>query len=298
LLWEGTSLDPIGAIAAVAIYQVIRAGDGKAPIEAIATLFWSFAVAVVFAVLGLALAVWGSKLVRGNGVLGTQVLIGVVVFVAGLANFVASGSGLLAALLMGIGIYPLAKRFNTSLDQINPFFDTVTSIGIGVLFISIAAIVPSPLVSTVVLPAIGVALILIIVARPLVAFLCTGGAGLSRNERTFIGWVDPRGIVAAATASSLGASLVAANVVGADKLLPAVFIVITVTVGVYGLTAVPVAQWLGLCEPAGAAPGGGGGGGGSTSGGGGGGSTSGGGGGSGSGGSTSGGGGGGGSANN
>jgi NhaP-type Na+/H+ or K+/H+ antiporter len=249
LLWEGTSLDPIGAIAAVAIYQVIRAGDASSPVDAFVTLFGSFAVAAVFGALGLLLVVGCNRLVRGNGVLGTQVMIGTVVLVAGLANYVASGSGLLAALLMGIGIYPLAKRLNASLDQATPFFDTVTSIGIGVLFISIAAIVPSPLVSKVAIPAIGVALILIIVARPLVSLVCTGGAGLTGRERAFIGWVDPRGIVAAATASSLGASLVVANVAGAEKLLPAVFIIITVTVGVYGLTAVPVAQALGLREP-------------------------------------------------
>ena len=60
--------------------------------------------------------------------------------------------------------------------------------------------------------------------------------------------MDPRGIVAAATASSVGAALVAAKVPGAEKLLPAAFIIIAVTVFVYGLTAVPVAAALGLRE--------------------------------------------------
>ena len=75
------------------------------------------------------------------------------------------------------------------------------------------------------------------------------GCNRESNEGAFIGWLDPRGIVAAATASSLGASLVAANVAGADRLLPAAFVVIAVTVAVYGLTAVPVAQLLGLRQP-------------------------------------------------
>jgi NhaP-type Na+/H+ or K+/H+ antiporter len=60
--------------------------------------------------------------------------------------------------------------------------------------------------------------------------------------------MDPRGIVAAATASSIGASLVAAKVEGADVLLPAAFVIITVTVFVYGLSAVPVATALGVRE--------------------------------------------------
>jgi NhaP-type Na+/H+ or K+/H+ antiporter len=63
--------------------------------------------------------------------------------------------------------------------------------------------------------------------------------------------MDPRGIVAAATASSVGAVLVAAKVPGAQDLLPAAFIIIAVTVTFYGLTAVPIAKALGLrVEPA------------------------------------------------
>jgi NhaP-type Na+/H+ or K+/H+ antiporter len=170
--------------------------------------------------------------------------------VAGISNFIAQDSGLLAALLMGIASPRLAKRLGTSLDQVKPFFNTIASIGIGVLFISIAAIVPSPLVATIALPAMSVALILILVVRPLIALVCTGNAGLSRKERAFIGWMDPRGIVAAATASSVGAALVAAKVPGAEELLPAAFIIIAVTVFVYGLTAVPVAAVLGLRDSA------------------------------------------------
>jgi len=249
LLWEGTLLDPLGAILAVVVYQIVRAADGAKPIEALGTFALSLLVAVVMALVGVALVIAGLRLVRNQGLLGTQMLVGVVVLVAGVANFVASGSGLLAALLMGTATLPMAKRFNVSLDTVTPFFDTITSIGIGVLFVAIAALVPSPVVGAVALAAVGVAAVLILAVRPFVALVCTGWAGLRANERAFIGWLDPRGIVAAATASSLGASLVAANVAGADRLLPAAFVVIAVTVAVYGLTAVPVAQLLGLRQP-------------------------------------------------
>ena len=47
----------------------------------------------------------------------------------------------------------------------------------------------------------------------------------------------PRGIVAAATASTFGRALVAADVDGAQKILPATFVVIVATVTLYGLTA-------------------------------------------------------------
>jgi NhaP-type Na+/H+ or K+/H+ antiporter len=61
--------------------------------------------------------------------------------------------------------------------------------------------------------------------------------------------MDPRGIVAAATASSFSASLVALGVGGANKLLPVTFLTIVGTVAIYGLSATPLAGALGLREP-------------------------------------------------
>lgn len=249
LLWEGTSLDPLGAIFAVVVFQLVQATNASnGPLEAIGVFLGSLAIAVLVAAGGTLLIAFGSKITGKKGMLGTQLLIGVVLLSAGVANFLAEGSGLLAALIMGIAAPRLATRLHTTIEPAQPFFDTIASIGIGVLFISIAALVPSPTVASIVLPAIGMALILILIVRPLVTLVCTARAGLSRNERAFIGWMDPRGIVAAATASSLGASLVAAKVPGAEKLLPAAFMIIAVTVFVYGLTAVPAARLLGVRE--------------------------------------------------
>ena len=60
----------------------------------------------------------------------------------------------------------------------------------------------------------------------------------------------PRGIVAAATATTFGAELAAHHVGGASKILPVTFLVIVATVALYGLTAVPVARRLGVTRPA------------------------------------------------
>ncbi len=65
---------------------------------------------------------------------------------------------------------------------------------------------------------------------------------------TFVGSMDPRGIVAASTAANFSAPLVALGLVGADKLLPATFLVIVGTVALYGLAATPLAKALGLRE--------------------------------------------------
>jgi hypothetical protein len=62
----------------------------------------------------------------------------------------------------------------------------------------------------------------------------TARSALTKGERLFIGWVAPRGIVAAATASTFGAELVAHHVDGTAKILPATFLVIVLTVSLYG----------------------------------------------------------------
>ena len=113
---------------------------------------------------------------------------------------------------------------------------------IGVLFISISATVTPQWLRHLLLPALGLTAVLVLVARPLVAFASTLRTDLGKGERAFVGWMAPRGIVAAATASTFTAGLVAQGIGGAAKILPVTFVVIVATVTVYGLTAVPVAR--------------------------------------------------------
>ena len=59
---------------------------------------------------------------------------------------------------------------------------------------------------------------LVLCVRPLQVFLATRGSELSLRERSFIAWVAPRGIVAAAIASIVGRSLESAGVAGGVEL--------------------------------------------------------------------------------
>jgi hypothetical protein len=121
---------------------------------------------------------------------------------------------------------------------------------IGVLFILISASVTPSEVSTVLAKGIGLIAVMALVIRPLVVILACSGSQLTRPERTFIAWLAPRGIVAAATASAFGPQLASAGVAGANKILPIAFVVIFGTVVLYGLTAVPVARALGVAREA------------------------------------------------
>ena len=75
--------------------------------------------------------------------------------------------------------------------------------------------------------------------------LSSFGSTLKNNERAFIAWMAPRGIVAAATSSTFALGLSQAGVGGgSEKLIPIAFVVIVATALIYGLSGGPVAKAL------------------------------------------------------
>ena len=178
--------------------------------------------------------------------LATTAQLACVVGVAAACDIVRDDAGLIAAIVMGLAVANL-RAFHVPAKR--PFFETLVQLIIGVLFVSISATVTPASLKHLVLPAIALVAVLVLVTRPLVAFLATIRTGLTRGERAFTGWMAPRGIVAAATASTFGATLAASHVGGASKILPVTFLVIVATVALYGLTAVPVARRLGVTRP-------------------------------------------------
>ncbi|MBU6363991.1 MAG: cation:proton antiporter [Acidobacteria bacterium] len=246
LIEEGTVLDPLGALVAVIVFQAIKAGTTDSVGDDIGRFFLGLLVAIVFAALGLVVTYLGEMLVGRTLMLGTQVLLGGVILATGLANLVTDNAGLLTALLMGIGATHLAPRLGRDITTVRPFFDTIVSIAIGVLFVGISALVPASALVPLILPTLAVLAVLVLVVRPAVAFIATIGRGFTWRERLFIGWMAPRGIVAAATAASVATTLIALKVPGAGDLLPVAFMIIAGTVLIYGLTATPVAKLLGV----------------------------------------------------
>ena len=181
-----------------------------------------------------------------TGILATQAIIATVITIAGLCDALQDDTGLVAAITMGM---VLANLRGVVVPEDRPFLKTVVQLAIGVLFISISATVTPASLRGVIWPTLGLVAILVLVVRPAVAVVATVRTSLTRNERIFIGSMDPRGIVAASTAASFTAPLVALHIGGANKLLAATFLVIVGTVAIYGLAATPLARKLGLHEP-------------------------------------------------
>ena len=247
LAWEGSLIDPVGGILGAVVFHAVLASSHGGPLYQVGQFLISVAIGVAGAVIGTALLWLALRKLDLGEVLGTTTQLACVVGVAAACDIARDDAGLIAAVLMGLA---LANMRGFGIPARRPFFEILVQLIIGVLFISISATVTPASLKHLVLPTIGLVAVLVLVTRPLVAFLATIRTDLTRGERRFTGWMAPRGIVAAATASTFGTQLAAHHIGGAAKILPVTFLVIVATVAIYGLTAVPVARRLHVTRPA------------------------------------------------
>ncbi|HJZ27633.1 MAG TPA: cation:proton antiporter, partial [Streptosporangiaceae bacterium] len=246
LIWEGSLIDPVGGILGALVFHAVVASTSKGPGSQLAQFAASVGVGVAGGVIGTALLWLLLRKLRLGEVLGTTAQLAAVIAVAAACDVIREDTGLIAAIFMGLA---LANRRGFDIPSRRPFFETLVQLIIGVLFISISATVTPASLRHLLLPTLALVAVLVLVARPIVAFASTLGTDLNKGERAFIGWMAPRGIVAAATASTFTAGLVAKGVGGAGKILPVTFVVIVATVTLYGLTAAPAARRLGVSRP-------------------------------------------------
>lgn len=241
LAWEGSLIDPVGATLGAVVFAAVAAsakfGTGKQ--------FGEFALSLVVGLLGGAVGLgllWLllRRLSLGE-VLGTLAQVATVVAVAAACDLARDDTGLIAAIVMGLA---MAYLPGFDMPARRPFFEVLIQLILGLLFVSISATVTPASLRHLVAPTLLLVLILVLVVRPLVALLSTWRTDLTWGERGMVGWMAPRGIVAAATASTFGATLADKGIQGASKILPATFLVIAATVTLYGLTAAPVARLL------------------------------------------------------
>ncbi len=247
LRWEGIVIDPIGAVLAVLVFEVILSGGFKeATSLALIAVLKSLLIGGAAGVAGAAVMVMLLGRYWIPDFLQNPVTLMMVVGVFAVSDFFQEESGLLAVTLMGM---ILANQERVTVKHIIEFKENLRVLLIGCLFILLAArLDPGDLAllgsnSLVFLAA------LIVVARPVGVLLSTIGSRLKFKERFFLMCMAPRGIVAAAMASVFSLRLMEMNHPQAELVVPLTFMVIIGTVVIYGLGAAPVAGLLGVARP-------------------------------------------------
>ncbi len=248
LRWEGILVDPLGAIFAVITFSVVIASQ-----EITNWLDLVLKLMYVFAVGGLVGAAggwfWGLALRRYwiPQFLHNVATLLVVFAVYTLSDTLAHESGLLAVTVMGVW---LANTPGIHIRSLLDFKESLSILLISVLFILLAARLDFDQLRAIGWPALWLMLGIQIFARPLKVALCTIGSSLSWRERALLGWIGPRGIVAAAITAVFAERLMAEGVRDAEVLVPLAFAVIAGTVALQSLTARPLALALGAAAPA------------------------------------------------
>lgn len=245
LKWEGILIDPIGALFAVLVYEFISAGAGG---EFTLTALEEFGKIVLFGATfgfsfahGLAFAI--KKKVIPHYLLNVFTLAAVLgVFV--LSDAFAHESGLLSVVVMGM----VMGNINLpNIKELLYFKESLSVLLISILFILLAANIDMEDLyliyrwETVVL-----FIIIVLVIRPLGVFASSINSNLRTNEKLFISWVGPRGIVAAGIASLFGTKLAIQGIEGADYITPLVFMVVLGTVLLNATTARMFAKLVGV----------------------------------------------------
>jgi NhaP-type Na+/H+ or K+/H+ antiporter len=246
LTHEGTTIDPIGALIGVVVYQILITNHAHSVARGLFGFAGRIAVGALGAAVGLAVLWLLLRKARLTGVLAAEAILATVLTTAGLCDALAPDTGLVAAIVMGMVI---ANVSGVDVPEDRRQLKTVVQLTIGLLFISISATVTPASLQGAILPSAALVALLVLVVRPVVAIVATWRTDLSLRERIFVGAMHPRGIIAASTAATFAPPLVALKLGGADKLLPATFLVIVGTAAVYGLGGAPLTQALRLGDP-------------------------------------------------
>lgn len=246
LKWEGIVNDPLGALLAVVVFEyfvLLDSGQSGIGLATSVVLILSLAAALGW-FSGVALgAAYRRGLVpeylKGPGMLAT------VLVTYALGNMMLDEAGLLTVTALGVA---LGNANLPSIDELRRFKEYIVILLVSALFIVLTADLDPALLRQLDWRGFALLGVVIFVLRPAVVFAATIGSDMTWQERVLIGWIAPRGIVAAAVAGAFSARMAQAGYPDAEKILPLIFALIVATVVLHGFSIGWVARRLDLAS--------------------------------------------------
>ncbi len=243
---EGLVLEPIGAVLALLLLELIL-GDLHGIKEVFIALMQRLGGGVLIGISSGWLLSEILKKIKNEASFGIelQVTLGFIFLVYGICEYILPESGLPASVAAG---FIVGKREIIDKERLDNLIGELAQLSITVLFPLLASDVSWGELSPLGWGGIICVLMLMIIVRPISISLATMGGELDVKQRVFLSWLAPRGIVTAAVASLFSIRLEQAGVLGAGRLQGLVFLTILMTVGIQGLTAKPLANFLNLID--------------------------------------------------
>ncbi|MAM41636.1 MAG: sodium:proton antiporter [Altererythrobacter sp.] len=244
LKWEAIVNDPTGALCAVIAYEYFR----KVAEQPGATLFEVVPPLIIAAIIaGLigyvaALAIaWSFPRGAVPEYLKVPVLLTAVIGVFVISNLIEHEAGLVAVTVMGVA---LANMNVTSLRSIHPFKENIAVLLVSGIFILLSASLSIEDIRYINWPIAWFLLALLFLVRPATILLSLLGSNIPWNERLFLAWIAPRGIVLVAISGLFALRLSDLGFSDGNLLIGLSFAVVVVTIVAHGFTADFVAKLL------------------------------------------------------
>jgi NhaP-type Na+/H+ or K+/H+ antiporter len=250
LKWEGIVNDPLGACLTLLLlgYLLMLRDEGGSFGALSGLTLRAVSGFVIDAGLGVGLP-FGLRYVFHRDLapeyLKTPMLLAGALAVYAAGEAIQPETGLVGATLFGV---VLANIDVTGLQELRRFKESLTVFLVSGLFILLTANIDPAVLRHLSWPIILTAAVILAAVRPAAIWLATMGAKMTWQERLLVGWIGPRGVVAAAVAGLAGSQLTAAGYRDGALILPMVFCVIAMTVVLHGLTLGPLARALGLAS--------------------------------------------------
>ncbi|BDI59690.1 cation:proton antiporter [Qipengyuania nanhaisediminis] len=252
LKWEGIVNDPTGALCAVIAYEYFRFvqdNPGASLVDVVPPLIIA---AILAGLIGYAAARLIAYLFPRGAIpeyLKVPVLFTTVIAVFVISNMIEHEAGLVAVTVMGVA---LANMDVSSIRSIHPFKENVAVLLVSGIFILLASSLSLEDLSYLnPLEPVGLRFMLFLLAllflvRPVTVLLSLLGTSVPWNERLFVAWIAPRGIVLVAISGLFALRLEDLGIEGGQLLIGLSFAVVVATVIAHGFTIGLAARLLGV----------------------------------------------------
>ncbi len=248
LKWEGIINDPLGVLLAVLVFQFAIVTEHAATGE---LLVMKLAMAIAAAILIGVAAAFILKFLFEKGhvpeFLKLPMVLSTVLAIYAFANLMQEEIGLLAVTVLGMTMGNIGMLI---IYELRKFKETITVVLVSVVFILLTADTNLQSLTNLNWRAAAFILCILFLVRPLAVWISTLGSGMTWKEKLFVGWIAPRGIVAASVAGLFGLEMAKHGFDDAHLLSPLVFLVIFSTVVLHGFSIQWLSRRLGLASHA------------------------------------------------